>query len=126
MLMSDWSADVCSSDLSNAYPIPKISDRIRARPRRYRRARHGRDRAEHTGARAVYGVRSKQLQPESAHRRAHAPTGQQPDPVAPERSGNADQTGQEPEPDRFHAPPGDQPDPSADRQVEVAGAREPV
>src|SRR3546814_10099765 len=104
MRISDWSSDVCSSDL----------------------ARHGRDRAEHTGARAVYGVRSKRLQPESAHRRAHAPTGQQPDPVAPERSDNADQPGQEPEPERSPATPGDHPEPSADRPVDGAGASDPV
>src|SRR3546814_3213345 len=71
------------------FPDPQIPDRLRFGDRR---RRLGRDRpvaGRRPRARADYGVRSEQLQPESAHRGAHARADHQPGPLAPERSPDA-------------------------------------
>src|SRR3546814_4528148 len=105
MRISDWSSDVCSSDLTSSPSendhdqetfVQEIPDRQCAEPWCRRLADDGPDRADDAST-GDHRVRSVQLQPEHPYRRADAATDQQSDPDAPEPGNEPHQSGEEPD-----------------------------
>src|SRR3546814_5282152 len=115
MRISDWSSDVCSSDLTSSPSendhdqetfVQEIPDRQCAEPWCRRLADDGPDRADDAST-GDNRVRSVKLQPEHPERRADAETDQQLDPDAPEQGNEPHHSGAETDNHQLHRIEGD-------------------